>query len=75
MSLENKRILVRGATSFIGGRLAERLALELKDMVTGTGRDLDKVPAVKDAGVALKRIEITERSALQEEEGYSKTTV
>jgi nucleoside-diphosphate-sugar epimerase len=64
MSLDNKKISVTGATGFIGGRLAKLLALEQKAVVTGTGRELSKVPAVKDAGVDLRRIEITDRSAL-----------
>jgi uncharacterized protein YbjT (DUF2867 family) len=43
MLLEEKRILVTGATGFIGGRLAERLALEYCAIVIGAGHDLEKV--------------------------------
>jgi nucleoside-diphosphate-sugar epimerase len=53
-ALAGKKVVVTGATGFIGGRLAQRLAAEEGAIVTGTGRDLSKVPFVKDAGVMLK---------------------
>ena len=66
MSLENKKVLVTGATGFIGCRLAERLALEERAVVTGTGRKLDKVPALQEAGVQLHDVDMTDPAALRD---------
>jgi nucleoside-diphosphate-sugar epimerase len=66
MSLANKKVLVTGATGFIGCRLAERLALEEGAVVTGTGRNLDKVPALREAGVELHNVDMTDPVALRE---------
>jgi nucleoside-diphosphate-sugar epimerase len=66
MSLENKKVLVTGATGFIGCRLAERLALEEGAIVTGTGRKLDRVPTLREAGVQLRNVDMTDPAALRE---------
>ncbi len=64
-SLRSRRVLVTGATGFIGGRLAERLAREEGANVTGTGRDLEKAGRVRAAGVDLRRVEVTDRDGLR----------
>ena len=66
MSLENRNVLVTGATGFIGCRLAERLALEERALVTGTGRKLDKAAALREAGVQLYNVDMRDPAALQE---------
>lgn len=58
--------MVTGATGFIGGRLAQRLAEEEGAVVTGTGRSLDKVPFLKEAGVMLKAANLQDEAALRE---------
>lgn len=45
--------MVTGATGFIGGRLACRLATEEGAVVTGTGRSINDVPNLEEAGVSL----------------------
>ena len=52
-SLRNKKILVTGATGFIGSRLAYRLAAEEGARVTGTGRRIEDVPSLAEVGVNL----------------------
>ena len=51
------KVLVTGATGFIGSHLAQRLA-ELGATVTGIGRQLDKVAFLREAGVNLQAVDL-----------------
>lgn len=64
-ALQGKRVLVSGATGFIGGRLAQRLAAEEGAIVTGTGRDLAKALFVAEAGVTLQAVDLRDEAALR----------
>lgn len=65
-ALKDKKVLVTGATGFIGGRLAERLAREEEAIVTGTGRNLEAVPQVVEAGVALQHADLLDEEAMRQ---------
>lgn len=64
--LSGRKILVTGATGFIGGRLAQRLATEEGAVVTGTGRSLDKVPFLKEAGIKLVAVDLLDEVGMKE---------
>lgn len=59
------RALVTGATGFIGGQLARRLAEEGVE-VTGTGRRLEEARWLEDEGVRLRRADLRDRTAIGE---------
>lgn len=63
--LKGKKVLVTGATGFIGGRLAQRLAVEEHAVVTGLGRSLDKAPFLQEAEVALKQVDLQDETAMK----------
>ncbi|MCB9421423.1 MAG: NAD(P)-dependent oxidoreductase [Ardenticatenaceae bacterium] len=65
-ALTGKRVLVTGATGFIGGRLAQRLALEEEAVVTGTGRQLDKVPFLTEVGVNLIPADLQDTAVMRQ---------
>jgi nucleoside-diphosphate-sugar epimerase len=65
-ALKNKNVLVTGATGFIGGRLAEILAREEGAIVTGTGRNLNAVPFLADAGVTLQKADLLDEEAMRQ---------
>lgn len=65
-ALKDKKVLVTGATGFVGGRLAERLAREEGAIVTGTGRNLDAVPQVVEAGVTLQHADLLDEGAMRQ---------
>lgn len=62
--LAGKRVLVTGATGFIGGRLAERLAVETGALVTATGRNMAAVPFLAAAGVNLRPADLLDLEAM-----------
>ena len=65
-TLVGKHILVTGATGFIGGRLAQRLAFEEGAVVTGTGRQLDKVPFLTELGVNLEQADLQDTAVMRQ---------
>ncbi|HET8865576.1 MAG TPA: NAD-dependent epimerase/dehydratase family protein [Gracilimonas sp.] len=57
-SLKGKKVLVTGATGFLGSRLAELLADKEKSVVTGIGRNLERVAHLREKGIDLKKVDI-----------------
>lgn len=64
--LDGKRVLVTGATGFIGGRLAERLAVETGALVSATGRNLTAVPFLAEVGADLRPADLLDLAAMSQ---------
>ncbi len=65
MELADKKALITGATGFIGGRLAERLATEEGVHVRGLARTPAKGQWLADLGVEIVPGDITDPASLQ----------
>ena len=63
-ALRGKKVLVTGATGFVGAHLAERLAVEEGAVVTGTGRDLAKAAHLQEIGVQLLKADLLDEEAM-----------
>ena len=61
---QDKKVLVTGATGFVGSALAQRLAAA-GARVTGLGRNLAAVPHLEEAGVTLRRADLLDGDAMQ----------
>ena len=64
-TLNDKKILVTGATGFLGSRLAEILSAKEKAEVIGIGRKLEKVSWLTDEGVDLEAVNLLDYDELQ----------
>lgn len=62
--LKGAKVLVTGATGFIGQRLAEVLATQEKAMVMGAGRNLLKAENLKAFGIELISLDLTDANEM-----------
>lgn len=60
LNLSNARVMVTGATYFIGDRLSECLATKENAHVIGVGRDFKCDKVLKKHNVGLKKLDLTE---------------
>lgn len=65
MELQEKKALITGATGFIGGRLAERLAVEEGVQVRALARQPAKAERLADMGIEVVRGDITDPDSLK----------
>jgi len=65
MKLENQRILLTGATGFIGGRVARRLLTEKRAAVRALVRDPAKAQGLAKLGVELVKGDLGDARALE----------
>lgn len=65
-SLNDTRVLVTGATGFVGSRLSELLSTKESAKVTGTGRNLERVAYLKGRGVELQAADLLNADAMKE---------
>jgi 2-alkyl-3-oxoalkanoate reductase len=64
-SLKDVPVLVTGASGFIGGRLAERLASEEGARVTGSGRTFKNEKELRAAGVEVAKADLLDAAAME----------
>ena len=64
-SIRNKRILVTGATGFLGGRLVERLVLEFNAKVKVLVRNFSRVPRIARFPIEMINGEIDDNNAIE----------
>lgn len=64
MSLRDKRILVTGATGFIGRRLAQRFAQEEGAQVTGVSRRPEQGDPLQEVGVVYQQADMADFAAI-----------
>jgi len=64
-SLKDIPVLVTGATGFVGSRLSELLSIKENAIVTGIGRNFDRVQHLKKSGVNLEAVDILDTNALK----------
>ena len=65
MQLNTRTVAVTGATGFLGRYIVDTL-LERGARVIGVVRNPDRVPALRERGVELRRADLADRAALQE---------
>lgn len=65
-SLTDKKVLVTGATGFVGSQLSEILAQREQATVTGIGRNLNRVSYLEDLGVTLKALDLLNTEELRD---------
>lgn len=63
-ALRDAPVLVTGASGFIGGRMAERLAAEEGARVTGVGRSFKDDARLRAAGVAIERADLRDAALM-----------
>lgn len=63
--MAEQHVLVTGATGFVGGRLAECLAQDQHNRVSGTGRSAEAGVALQRTGVAFHQAEMLDFSAMR----------
>lgn len=63
MLLQGQKVLVTGATGFIGSHVCERAARE-GALVTGTGRNLANVPFLAEQGISLLQADLLKADLL-----------